>query len=358
MPSSFANKPLQRLAAVGLLCTIAHFAMTGSSTVEVTAPYRVHEAQPAITALDLHLESGADPTYAVKRHVDEEPAPMVHASSEKQSYPVRWKVGGVDPRFHLTPDEVKTAAIRAISLWEDAAGKRLFDYDPVNGIPVELIYDDRQQKINDSNAAEAGLALSRSELDALRRRTHTTERRSEEARQSYEFDKQLLHDRFAAHNRRVDDLNASGGATEEERDMLNSEATSLEREQRHLELTRIAVNGLIDDAQTATDAYNAAVDSLNRSVSDFNSKFGLESEDEVGVCDLLDEKPIDIKVFAFLSKAHLTHILAHEFGHALGLKHIESEGAIMNAVDKNAHDEEQPSLTPADKAALRTTIRR
>jgi hypothetical protein len=56
-------------------------------------------------------------------------------------------MGTVDPRFGLGEWQVRDAVEKAVALWESAAGRRLFVEQPEGGMPIELAYDGRQQRL-------------------------------------------------------------------------------------------------------------------------------------------------------------------------------------------------------------------
>ena len=58
--------------------------------------------------------------------------------------PLRWKMGAADPRFGLPTEEFQDAVLTAMRVWERSTGKTLFRHDPVNGMPISLVYDQRQ----------------------------------------------------------------------------------------------------------------------------------------------------------------------------------------------------------------------
>lgn len=94
-------------------------------------------------------------------------------------------------------------------------------------------------------------------------------------------------------------------------------------------------------------SYNERVAALNAAAARYNQTVGHSFEEGKFIRDTEGER---IEVFEFIDTNQLERVLAHEFGHALGLDHNTDPKAIMYA--KN----ESGGLTPtaADLAALRT----
>ncbi len=82
--------------------------------------------------------------------------------------PLGWRLGRVDDRFGLAHDELKAAVVQAASLWEEAAGRRLFTFDSIGGFPVHLVYDAGQSRLEQRELAEATFREAGRRLDERR----------------------------------------------------------------------------------------------------------------------------------------------------------------------------------------------
>lgn len=78
--------------------------------------------------------------------------------------PVAWRIGFVDSRFGLHGSELRSAVEEAVALWESAAGRELFRHDPHEGMPVDLVYDERQRQLAEQVEAEERLDRWEAEL--------------------------------------------------------------------------------------------------------------------------------------------------------------------------------------------------
>ncbi len=100
-------------------------------------------------------------------------------------------------------------------------------------------------------------------------------------------------------------------------------------------------------SRTAVAAYNASVDALNAVVAQYNQTAGRTFEEGQYVRDSAGER---INIFEFVGNTQLERVLAHEFGHALGLDHNEDPKSIMFAQNESGN------LVPtaSDLASLRS----
>lgn len=268
-----------------------------------------------------------------------------------QARPIAWRIGDIDPRFHLTSHEFRAAIARATRLWEDAAGKTLFRLDDATGFPVKLEYDHRQQTVLEAAAAERELAMQTLSLESAKGRSGEAmdEFKREEAR--YQDQKHNWNARLDDYNRRVEEVNRAGGASP-------SVAAELEAEKAHLQSEKIRitdfgrqVDARLQRANELVRRYNAELDVHRISVDRFNGRFAQVMQ-TLGQCRRTKTKVLGITIFAYENPDHLAIVLAHEFGHALGIMHVGGDGALMSEVEKGKKASKSLKLTPRDLAAL------
>lgn len=144
----------------------------------------------------------------------------------------------------------------------------------------------------------------------------------------------------------------------DERQVSAQNGQSISQQQAALDATRETLDLL--QAQCAADrtqcdqslssrvaSYNERVAAFNAVVVNYNQTVGHPFEAGKFIRDAAGER---IDVFEFIGADQLARVLAHEFGHALGLDHNDDPEAIMYA--KNESGGLTPTVT--DLAALRT----
>jgi Matrixin len=228
--------------------------------------------------------------------------------------PIPYAIGAVDARFGITNSALVDDAEAAATIWNKAEGRTILTYDPNAAMKINLVYDAREA------TAELGSAIALQQAD------------EDTARAALDVSQAQFTTEQTAYTQAVSAVNARGGATRSEVVTLGAERQSL--------------NALAGSINSAVANYNASVDALNAKVAEFNQTAGHAFEEGQYVQDSAGKR---INIFEFVGTTQLERVLAHEFGHAIGLGHNSDPKSIMYAQNESGN----LVPTPSDLAALR-----
>lgn len=238
--------------------------------------------------------------------------------------PLQYTIGTVDSRFNLSPDDLLVEAKEAEKIWESQSGKNLFEYTPSADFKINLIFDERQLASIEADK----LAENLDQLEVAHKKiTNQYENLSGTYAQKvakYEADGVTYEKKLKEYNKKVKTWNEHGG-TEDELANLRDEKNKLDDLYDKLEKERQALNDLANKTNTLVTQEQKVVKDYNTNVSTYKNSYGAGREFEKG---FYDGKEINIYQFKQLTDLRLT--LVHEFGHALGIGHIENPQSIMH----------------------------
>lgn len=238
--------------------------------------------------------------------------------------PLSYSIAPIDPRFGVSEALVTEAVEEAEQLWESATGRELFVAEEPADLIISFVYDDRQERV----VAEASF---REDLDIASQSSEAVG--AEYARLSAEYDTQTeqfesavaTHEaNLATYNAEVAEYNRSGGAPPEAFAELKEREASLARAAADLERTADELQVQVARLNQLAREGNELIELYNSQVASYNQTFGESAEFTQG-----DFQNNQITIYKFADRTELINVLAHEFGHALGIGHVEGEASIM-----------------------------
>ncbi|MCI5051081.1 MAG: matrixin family metalloprotease [Candidatus Pacebacteria bacterium] len=236
-----------------------------------------------------------------------------------------------DDRFRITETQFLSFVERAEIPWEEAAGKELFRYSPGADFKINLIFSEEQERLYEGNDISANLDQQQADLDSLQTRYQSAVRRYETSLRQYESQVQ-------SYESEVEYWNNQGGAPTETYNKLQNDAQRLDSKYQEVERLRANVNKLAEENNQEIQAYNEGV-------GDFNELFRDPKQFDAGNTD-----GTEINIYSYDGNQELMTLIMHEFGHVLGIDHVEDESAVMYYLlnDRNKGGE----LAQADIDAL------
>jgi DNA repair exonuclease SbcCD ATPase subunit len=266
---------------------------------------------------------------------------------------VTYRIGQVDERFGVSRSEFSRLVKKAAEMWSVPFSADLFQETSNGRILIEMIYDHRQ---------DASKKLARLNTDAREdlKSYKGLKGQYDKLQKEYKQKNEKLERDSAEYNRRARAFKEENAAAlhrgrvseethqrlQEERAWLN--ATHAELQRRQKELKDIAVK-----AEQLVPTINSIAGKQQDHRDDYHKeRERLGGEFEKGVYHRYGKS---ITVYQYTDKNNLVQLLAHELGHALGIRHINDPNALMYPWDTGKSIEK---LAPADIAALRAKCKR
>lgn len=220
--------------------------------------------------------------------------------------PIYYKIGQIDKEFGLSKDKLLAFTNQAGDIWNEKANRRLFVYRENGGerdLTIDLKFDKRQ-------------AL-KTKLDNLEGQVYKSDEELKQAIESFEGQVKDFNLRMAEFNSEILNWNEKGGAPQDVYRELQKKQEAFVEETKSL-------NKKNNDLSGAVKNFNLQVGVLNETIKDINIELSVRPEE-----GLFDPNSNRIEIFFYSRQDELVHTLAHEFGHARGLNHVNGEKSIM-----------------------------
>lgn len=275
--------------------------------------------------------------HPVSQHLDE---------AEDDDSPLQYRIADLDPRLNISKQKMIEISQEAAAIWEQGTGKRYFVYDPKATFTVNLVFDQRQVR-------------SMKRTENLKNLEQEKQLWLDENQKLLKLkqDSQQLHTQLELQKIKYQaQLNAYASAQKKYLNKSNTKNLNLLLERtKLLKQQRDVLQILINDhdlnhqqIQVKTDELKQLHEQLTQSVDRFNQNFAPQ------LIHKGQFKGKQIFIYEFSSIDDLRLTLAHEFGHALGLKHTHNPKSLMYPRIKE-QDPKNFQLTATDLALLNHT---
>ena len=238
--------------------------------------------------------------------------------------PLYYSIGRFDTQFGISQEQFKSYLAQSEVVWEKELNKEVFIYDPDADFKINLIYDERQLATIQRQKTEFGLSAIEETLKKLDSNLSIFKTNYEKRVELYENNLALYNKRKSVYEDAISFWNGKGGAPQEKYDSLNKEMQYLNTEAQKLNAEAVAINGLAKELNALLKERNTKAIEYNETVAAYNKKYAGGGE-----FNQAEYTGDSINAYQFGSKNDLILALTHEFGHALGLGHVDNPDSIM-----------------------------
>ncbi len=268
--------------------------------------------------------------------------------------PITYSIGSIDPRFQISERDVVAVLEKASSVWGHELDRALFQYQESGGaLTVNFVYDTRQETTSALRSLDAEITDDKEAYDTVNAEYKRLLAAYDSSRARFEADAAVLRRDISSYEAEVSRVNAGGGAKPSEYARLQQEKTTLSVREDALEKRQRELNSDVAEVNAMVKKLNGLVGEVNTGASTYNAVAGGHGEEfQEAVYQSAPGKQ-EITVFEYDSRARLSRVLSHEFGHALGLEHVDDAEAIMYRLNQGTNG----TPTPADLTELRMACR-
>jgi len=248
-------------------------------------------------------------------------------------HPLRYRIADLDPRLNITQQQMIELSQQAAAIWAKDTGQNYFVYDPEASFVIHLVFDQRQvrsmkrsENLNQLEQEQQHWLDQNQQLQHLKQSVARSETQLELQKIDYQNNQQK-------YQQAMQNLKAS---TKNQKQIARLEQQQHTLQQQSVDLeTKIAEhNQLVQQFNRQTEQSKQLHQQLTESVAAFNQTF----KPQILHKGQFHGQQIFIYEFSSMDDLRLT--LAHEFGHALGLKHTQDPKSLMypRIKEQNAKD--------------------
>jgi hypothetical protein len=243
--------------------------------------------------------------------------------------PLTYRIGKVDERFDLSRQEFGVAVGMAAAMWGKPLSRELFREDPDGAIEINLVYDYRQEASDRLKKLNYKIDRSKNSYEELKLRLENLKVEYEQKNAALANDLNFYNSRVNAFNAETQSWNKRSGVPEsihgrmmKEKDELNSLLENLQGRQEEMKKLADTINSMVVVINEIASNYNLDLVDHQNVGSTLGKEFG------EGLYEYKNGKQ-SITIYQFDNGYRLVRVLAHEFGHVLGLNHSKSDEAVM-----------------------------
>ncbi|MEJ7955093.1 matrixin family metalloprotease [Acinetobacter baumannii] len=249
---------------------------------------------------------------------------QINLSNISFNQPLKYRIDYIDPRFELTKEQFIQIGKEAAEIWQKETGKTYFIYDSQAELTINLVLDNQQATQNERKNSINELLKQQEEWREKNKAILLFKQQIDQETSLLNKEKENLKYKFEQYQKDVSLFN-QGNYGQFTQSSLNK---------RQAELSQLSL-----ELQTKFSQHSNKIEMLNRQIKQINQQQNLlnQSIEQFNLSTTSGSKTFhkglfsqnQIQIYGFTSFDDLRLTLAHEFGHALGLKHTDNPKSLM-----------------------------
>ncbi len=237
---------------------------------------------------------------------------------------IYYSFGNIDSRHDISPKKLREIMKKVESVWEKPTGLNLFDYKEEAPFKINFIFDERQERSNATKNIDKNLITLKNIHSATSGEYKTLVNKYNHSLEKYLKRKKKLEKDAEKYEQEVAYWNKNGHIAEEQYNDLERTRSKLLEQQEDLNTRVKKLNKLAKKINSLTKKDVRVTKKYNSAVMTYTKKYGSSTTFNQG--EFFGK---GINIYEFKDEPDLILVLAHEFGHALGIKHLKNHSSIM-----------------------------
>jgi hypothetical protein len=249
----------------------------------------------------------------------------VYAAPAACSRPISYRIGEIDPQFGLSRTSLRSIAGAAAGIWERGTGSKRFVESKTGIIEIRLKYSQRQDLVEARALLEEQARVVTQSVDSF----NSGQSRLNAKIQAFNKDMKKFQQESDALNLDVMRYNNAGKHRPEYAKHLKRQDAFLREWYGRLKKERKQIQSSLAKSNVDRGDVTLQIDGFNQDTSTINQLIArMPDYEKLGEYRASGDTRV-ITLYVYRDMKQLTALLAHEFGHALGIDHVVVPAALM-----------------------------
>ncbi len=242
--------------------------------------------------------------------------------------PLTYRIGEIDERYNFSKNELASVMKKVEALWSTALDRELLAYDESGQVVIKLVYGEEQQLSEQEKTFSQRINVKKKQREVLENEFDRMTRNFKSKREDVEKMQDQYDQEVAKFNNYVSEWNGKSDVPERVVNNIKEMERKLRREKAKLQQKHREVESYRQRTNAKADQLNRVIKEEKEMIASYNNRFAKARKFNQGQY-VKKGKNETVFIYQFSNKNDLKTVLAHEFGHAMGLDHVKNPESIM-----------------------------